>query len=94
MSDPSADQKAWLMYKIGGVEFLAHCCGGRDILRALLFWCEDMGISREYFDKLQAAVMLDQMAITIPNSVAKSRAAKFVSGCDCPLVDNRSKTGE
>ena len=78
-------QKYWLMYKIGGVEFMAHCTDGRDVLRSLLFYCEDLGIDRQYFDELQDAVMLDQAAVVVPISIAKSRAAQFVAGSNCPI---------
>jgi hypothetical protein len=81
-------QKYWLMFRIGAVEFLAHCTDGGDVLRALMFYCDDLGISRAYFSELQKAVMLDQSAVIIPISVAKGRAARFVSGCDCPMNDN------
>ena len=46
-----------------------------------------MGISREYFDQLAKAVMLDQAAVVIPISTAKQRAAKFVAGAGYPLIE-------
>ena len=85
MNNPTDSQKQWLMYRIGTVEVDGHCTDGRDVLRSLMFRCDDMGISRDYFNELSSAVMQDQAAVVIPISVSKIRAAKFVSGCNCPM---------